>query len=78
MFLMHIAMFFGFLVTAGGFVLWHWSVRERSASLRLGAWVLLLGGIFGLVCIIAYGYIYWSQGTFSTLMMHDMPAMMAR
>lgn len=69
MFVLHIAAFMGLLVTAGGFAVWHLANRERSASLRIAACLLIIGGTLGLACILSYGYIYWMQGGFSALMM---------
>lgn len=77
MYLVHIAAYLGLIVTAAGFVGFHFAAKEKCSYLRTAAWILLIGGVLGLLCIFYYSFAYWQQGYFMTPMpMHQMSSMM--
>lgn len=73
MYMMHIASFLGLIVVAAGFVAFHFACEEKSKPLKIAGWILTVGGVLGLLCMIYYSLLYWRQGYFTMPMsMHQM------
>ena len=66
MYLMHIAIFLGLIVTAAGIVGLRFAAKERSGHFRLASWILIIGGILSLACMTYYNFKYWQAGYFET------------
>lgn len=62
MFIMHIAMLYGIMVLAGGFVAFHFVQRFPSAPLKVAAWILVIGGALNLLCSSYYAMRYVQNG----------------
>jgi len=63
-YLAHIATFLGLAVLAGGFIGLHFAHRSQSSQLRVAGFILVIGGILGLSCILYYSLKYWRAGSF--------------
>ena len=64
MYLAHLAAFGGYVVLAAGFVAFHFAQRTQSLHLRIAGWVLVIGAVFGLSCLLYYSLKYWRDGYF--------------
>jgi hypothetical protein len=69
MFMMHIALLYGLMVLAGGFITFHFARRFPSTPLKIAAWILVIGGAGNLLCTGYSGMRYWQQGYFDRPMM---------
>jgi hypothetical protein len=47
-----------------GFVVLHFALKEGSKLMKIGAYVMLIGGVLGLVCTSMFWFKYWTAGHF--------------
>ncbi len=52
------------LLVGAGFTLLYFALKEGSKLLKVGAYVMLIGGVLGLVCTTMFWFKYWSAGDF--------------
>ena len=73
MYLVHFTAFVGYAVLAAGFVAFHFARGTQSLHLRVAGWVLVIGGVIGLSCILYYSLKYWRAGYFERPVAMMMP-----
>ena len=66
MYLMHIAIFFGLIVTAAGIAGLRFAAKERSGHFKLASWILIIGGVGSIACMSYFSVKYWHDGYFDT------------
>lgn len=65
-FLGDIAFMLEVFALATGLLIYHFGIKEKSKLIKLAAVILILAGIFGMVCTGYYWFEYYSQGAFDT------------
>ena len=67
MFLADLAFAVELITIALGFYFLYLAKREKSQEIKIGAYILLVGGIGAIVCTTYYTLLFWNAGKFAVI-----------